>query len=112
VVEDNPDFLVAIARMLRILGYEIATATTAGEAIEKIENWRPKCMILDLLLPDENGIAVLRKARESETGIRVAVVTAVDRASAIDEMETLKPDVVFQKPVDVVALAGWLMSDD
>ena len=76
VVED----LAAQAELARIfltgLGYEVRTAGTAGLAYEIALEWQPDGLLLDLELPDYNGLELLKKLREAGNDAVVVVVTA------------------------------------
>jgi len=68
----------------------------------------PDCLILDLMLPDGNGASVLKHVRESGLPIRVAVATGTSDPAMLAEVAALRPDVLYRKPLDAMALAQWL----
>jgi len=63
IVDDEPQFLRALATSLRGAGYAIDTATTAAEAQAAAALRPPDAVILDLLLPDGSGIDVCKELR-------------------------------------------------
>jgi two-component system KDP operon response regulator KdpE len=63
VVDDEPQFLRALATNLRGAGYEVETAATGAEALAAAGMRPPDAVILDLLLPDTSGIEVCRELR-------------------------------------------------
>jgi two-component system KDP operon response regulator KdpE len=63
VVDDEPQFLRALATNLRGAGYDVETATTGEEALAAAGIRPPDAVILDLLLPDVSGIEVCRELR-------------------------------------------------
>jgi two-component system KDP operon response regulator KdpE len=63
VVDDEPQFLRALATNLRGAGYEVETAATATEALGAAALHPPDAVVLDLLLPDGNGTDVCRELR-------------------------------------------------
>jgi two-component system, OmpR family, KDP operon response regulator KdpE len=63
VVDDEPQFLRALATNLRGAGYEVATAATAAEATVAAGLRPPDAIILDLLLPDGTGTELCRELR-------------------------------------------------
>jgi two-component system KDP operon response regulator KdpE len=63
VVDDEPQFLRALATNLRGAGYEVGTAATAAEAVAAAGLRPPDAVILDLLLPDGSGRDVCRELR-------------------------------------------------
>jgi two-component system, OmpR family, KDP operon response regulator KdpE len=64
VVDDEPQFLRALATNLRGAGYEVDTAETAAAALAAAPLNPPDAVILDLLLPDASGREVTRSLRE------------------------------------------------
>ena len=63
VVDDEPQFLRALATNLRGAGYDVETAATAAEALAAAGLRPPDAVILDLLLPDGTGTEVCRELR-------------------------------------------------
>jgi two-component system KDP operon response regulator KdpE len=87
VVDDEPQFLRALQTNLRGAGYEVATASTAEEALTSAGLHPPEAIILDLLLPDGRGTDVCRRLREW-TEVPIIVVSAVgeeaEKIAALD----------------------------
>jgi two-component system KDP operon response regulator KdpE len=87
VVDDEPQFLRALQTNLRGAGYDVATATTAAEALGAAGLRPPEAIILDLLLPDGSGTDVCRELRQW-TQSPIIVVSAVgeeaEKISALD----------------------------
>ena len=87
VVDDEPQFLRALQTNLRGAGYEVATATTAAEALSSAGLHPPEAIILDLVLPDGRGTDVARELRQW-TKAPIIVVSAVgeevEKISALD----------------------------
>ncbi len=80
VVDDEPQFLRALKTNLRGAGYDVATATTAEEALSGAALHPPDAVILDLLLPDGRGTDVCRELRRW-TDVPIIVVSAVGEES-------------------------------
>ena len=57
--------------MLAPYGYEISVAKDGKEAIEKIFNDNPDCILLDLLLPEKTGFDVLETLKEKKSLLRL-----------------------------------------
>ena len=70
VVEDDPDIAELIAYNLRQEGFEVLKADCAASALTKASRHNPDLILLDLMLPDLDGISlceILRKAPETAT---------------------------------------------
>jgi two-component system, OmpR family, KDP operon response regulator KdpE len=78
VIDDEP----AIQRFLRAAlpghGFRLATAATAAEALDRIVNLRPDVVLLDLGLPDRDGLELLRELR-GWSSVPVVILSARDR---------------------------------
>ncbi len=86
VVEDDRTMADSVVRMLEAEHFEVRRAGTAAEARELLARERFGCMILDLGLPDMNGLDLLRSVREGGAGApRVVVYTA----RALSRAETM-----------------------
>jgi two-component system KDP operon response regulator KdpE len=87
VVDDEPQFLRALATNLRGAGYDVETATTAAEALAAAGLRPPDAIVLDLLLPDGSGIEVCRELRtwsEAPIVLVSAVGEEEEKIAALD----------------------------
>jgi two-component system OmpR family response regulator len=107
VVEDTPDARAALDAMLRRCGMQTACAATLAGALRLLA-WQPDAIVLDLMLPDGNGVEILRRVRTGHMPIIVAVITAASDYRLLDEVQALQPDAFFKKPLDWKALCEWL----
>ena len=76
VVEDNEELAQLLTQRLQSAGYETDLLTTVAEAQTALTMTRYAAMILDLGLPDGNGLSVLREIRQREDPLPVLVLTA------------------------------------
>jgi two-component system KDP operon response regulator KdpE len=87
VVDDEPQFLRALATNLRGAGYDVQTATSAEEALTAAALRPPDAVVLDLLLPDGTGTEVARELR-TWTDVPIVLVSAVgdedEKIAALD----------------------------
>jgi two-component system KDP operon response regulator KdpE len=87
IVDDEPSILATMAPLLRGRGYEVSTATTGHAALEAVDRQPPQLVILDLGLPDLDGIEVCRRLREGRA-IPILVLSArgaeQDKVAALD----------------------------
>ena len=77
VVEDEESIASFVALYLRNAGYGVETAATGVEALAKLESARPSLVVLDLMLPDADGIDVCRRMRKG-TDVPILMLTARD----------------------------------
>jgi two-component system response regulator QseB len=76
VVEDDPRIASMMAKGLRAKGLEVETVATGADALERVGGGGIDLQLLDLGLPDMDGLEVLERLRERGTGIPVIVITA------------------------------------
>ena len=107
LVEDDLDTCEALSRILRHRGYEVDCANSMNEALVKLKAM-PACLVLDLMLPDGNGVELLRRVREAGLPVRVAVATGAGDTDLMSEAILLRPDAFFTKPIDATELVSWL----
>jgi two-component system response regulator QseB len=91
---------------------EVRTAGSVAGAIAQLRDGLVNAVVLDLMLPDGNGSDVLRNLRESNSLARVCVVTAATDARILERVNSLKPDCVLRKPIDVDQLLNGLTPTD
>ncbi|HEY3437237.1 MAG TPA: response regulator [Actinotalea sp.] len=87
VVEDEPTLARALAITLRANRYDVAVAHTGASGLDGMANWHPDLVVLDLGLPDLDGIDVLRALRGwSQVPVVVlsARQTSNDKVNALD----------------------------
>jgi two-component system, OmpR family, alkaline phosphatase synthesis response regulator PhoP len=78
IVDDEPN-IVQLARMyLEREGFRVEAAGDGRAALEKVEQLRPALMILDLMLPELDGMEVCRRLRAEHNPIPIFMVTARD----------------------------------
>ncbi len=107
VCEDDREASAAAAETLRRGGFSVDPAYSADEARRRLVESDYDAMVLDVLLPDQDGVWFLRELRRQERtrGLPVVVVSAVAE-SARRELESEGPEPVdcLQKPVDPARL--------
>jgi len=88
VVDDELLIRKSLSKVLRARGYAVELASTGAEGLQKATEVRPQVMILDMRLPDTDGISVLRRVHEVDPLLQVIVITAFgDVQSAVDAMK-------------------------
>jgi two-component system, OmpR family, response regulator len=78
VVDDEPAISDLVAMALRYEGWQIRTAATGTEAVRVAREFRPDAVVLDMMLPDLDGLEVMRRARAHDPELAVLFLTAKD----------------------------------
>jgi two-component system KDP operon response regulator KdpE len=86
VVDDEPAILTTIAPLLRSRGYEVSTAMSARAALQTVERINPDVIVLDLGLPDLDGIELCRLLRD---GRSTPIIVLSARGAESDKVAAL-----------------------
>lgn len=78
VVEDEPNLADVLVRMLRFEGWQACLALDGATAVQLARDFVPDVVVLDVMLPDIDGIEVLRRMRADNPGLCVLFLTARD----------------------------------
>jgi two-component system OmpR family response regulator len=78
VVDDEANLAELLAMALRLEGWEITVALTGSRAVAAAKRERPDAVVLDMMLPDIDGLEVLRRIRSSFADVPVLFLTARD----------------------------------
>lgn len=75
VVDDDPAIRKALARLLRSASLEVEVFGSAGDLLARNGSLRPACLVLDVHLPDVDGISLLRQLVTATPGLSVVMIT-------------------------------------
>ncbi|MGB3374107.1 MAG: response regulator transcription factor [Microbacterium sp.] len=77
-VDDEPMLTDLLAMALRMEGWEVRTAGSGLEALQVAHDFEPDALVLDVMMPDLDGMGVLRRLREAGNLVPVVFLTAKD----------------------------------
>jgi len=75
IVEDDAFFREIFTDLLKEDGYQVDTASSGNEALEKLARNNYHLVVTDMLLQDVSGLDILSRVKQMDTGIEVIVVT-------------------------------------
>lgn len=101
IVDDEPGVSEAIADLLSGEGYEVDTAASGQEALQKVQENPPDLMLLDILMPGMNGVEALRRVLEAHPALGVIMVTAVYDEDIAQKAMALGAFDYITKPIDI-----------
>jgi two-component system OmpR family response regulator len=78
VVDDEPNLAAVMSSVLRLEGWDVRTAGTGISAVRTGREFRPDAVVLDMMLPDFDGLEVMRRLREDNPRVGVLFLTARD----------------------------------
>jgi two-component system cell cycle response regulator DivK len=108
VVEDNAKNMKLFREVLGASGYRTLEATTAGEAVDMTSTHTPDLVLMDIQLPDFDGVEALQRIRADERTATIPVVALTAQAMQGDRERFLAAgfDGYVSKPVNVRDLIG------
>ncbi|GAA5037715.1 response regulator transcription factor [Actinopolymorpha pittospori] len=108
VVDDERDLAEMIASALRYEGWDTTVSTSAEEALKQVRDFDPAAIVLDVLLPDADGFAVLEKFRAMGVHAPVIFLTALGTTQDRVRGLTVGGDDYVVKPFDLEELVARL----
>lgn len=106
IVEDDKNIREIETFALKNVGYEVEDFSCAKEFYKKIEMKIPSLVLLDIMLPDEDGLEMVRKLRKKEETKDLPVIMVTAKTSEIDKVKGLDlgADDYMTKPFGVMEL--------
>ncbi len=80
LVDDDELILTMLARVLKQEGYEIRSSAGSPDLLESIRAWHPDVVLLDINLPGQSGMDMLKELKSDDVPIEVIMLTADDTA--------------------------------
>jgi two-component system OmpR family response regulator len=108
VVDDETSISDLIATSLRFVGFEVRTAATGSQALSVAEEFKPHAIILDVMLPDQDGFEVCRQIRNEGINVGVLFLTAKDGMEDKVAGLTIGGDDYMTKPFSLEELVARL----
>jgi two-component system chemotaxis response regulator CheY len=88
VVDDAAFMRIRAAKVLQDNGHQVEQAENGLEAVKKYAEWRPDAVLMDITMPEMDGLAALKEIKKLDPAARVAMVTAMGQQAIV--MEALK----------------------
>jgi len=101
IVDDSPILRSTIRTVLERSGHEICgEAGNADEAFSLFAKEKPDLVLLDILLPGESGLDILKKLKAKDPAAKVLIITAVNQEAVNEEARQLGAKGILYKPFD------------
>ena len=122
IVDDDVDSLKLIGLMLKRQGYEVTVADSGGKALKKADEERPNLIILDVMMPDMDGVELVRQLADRNMPLPIIVMSGneqiymqiiemIARQSGIEILGTLnKPFHVAQLETCLKPMLGEMVN--
>jgi DNA-binding NtrC family response regulator len=100
IIDDEADVLASLDELMRSESYQTATASTAAEGLSKLDKEPFDLVLLDISLPDSNGIEVLRTIKRDSPELPVIMITAYDSSQVAFQASREGAESYVTKPWD------------
>jgi DNA-binding response OmpR family regulator len=106
IAEDNPQGAELLDAYLGDTGWEVATALDGEETLEKVRDWQPDLILLDIMMPKISGFEVCKrlKADQATRDIAVLMITALDQTADVERAVEAGTDDFLTKPINQAEL--------
>jgi len=108
VVDDEKKFAKILAERLRLRGFEATPVFDGTSALAQLQMEHFDGMILDLRLPDMDGIQVLRQTREKLSDVKIVILSGHATQQDFDTCRELGAAACFHKPAKISELTKAL----
>jgi len=108
LVDDEKEFVETMSMRLKRRDIDARGVFGGQEALDNIAQEEPDVVVLDLQMPDMNGMEVLRRVREKYPNIETIILTGHGTAAARERAANLGAAGFLEKPVDLVTLIGTI----
>ncbi len=88
VVDDAAFMRVRAAKVLQDNGHQVLEAENGVDAVRKYQEWQPDVVLMDITMPEMDGVTALKEIKKLDPTARVAMVTAMGQQAIV--MEALK----------------------
>ena len=104
LVDDEQDFLEVMSERMRNRGMDVTTASSAKEALEMVKNESFDAIIVDLLMPEMDGLEALENMKKINSDLQVILLTG--NATVEKGIEAMKLGAMdlLEKPADMNSL--------
>jgi DNA-binding NtrC family response regulator len=105
VIDDDPQFCEIVQTFLEGEGYEVRVTSAAREALGHLQDHTPDVVLLDLRMPEINGLELLPRIKELTHGAHIVVVTGLNDYRVADLLYENGADEFVTKPIRLPALS-------
>ncbi|MEE8260748.1 MAG: response regulator [Nitrospinaceae bacterium] len=100
VVDDEVKMCFTLTKLFELSNYSVAVAHNGLEALDKVDSFQPHCILLDIRMPQMNGVEVLKKVKQEHPEIVVIMTTAVITEESREECLKIGAAEYLVKPID------------
>jgi CheY-like chemotaxis protein len=106
IADDNPQGVELLEAYLSGTDYEVRTAADGEETLQRVADWHPDLILLDIMMPKISGFEVCKRVRSNPAtrDIAVLMITALDQPSDVERAVEAGTDDYLTKPINKTEL--------
>ena len=101
VVDNEKEVSNFLASFLKRRNIKVFSATSATAALEIYKKEKPNVVLLDIVMPDMDGLTLLQKLKAIDSGSHIVMLTSRKSPTVIAEVKKLGAEVFLSKPVEL-----------
>lgn len=111
IVDDDPDMLALVQRLLREAGHDASVNVSPRSALHEILEQRPDCVLLDILMPEMDGLELCRELRANPMLSRTKIIVLSTKPYDVDRRRAkeLGADGYLVKPIEIETVVQSLL---
>lgn len=110
VVDDDLDICDVLDQALSSAGHQVKTAQDGTAAIRMVREFNPHIVLLDVMLPRETGLDILKKIREIDKMVKVVMISGLMDLGTAKEAIKMGALEYITKPIDLEQLNEYILS--
>jgi len=112
IIDDNEDIVYSMSELLETYGINVVGKGYNGlDGVELYNKLHPDAVLLDLMMPEYDGLYALREIRKIDPKSVILIVTGGASSSMGDEVDTLQPNKIILKPIDMNSLVETILQE-
>jgi CheY-like chemotaxis protein len=110
IVDDDSDVVAMVEQLVRAAGHQLTTSTESLAAVADIAEQRPDCVLLDIMMPEIDGLELCRRLRQDESLRSMKIIMVTAKAFKFDERRAAEvgADGYILKPIRPATFVGRL----
>jgi len=108
IVENDASILDVVSALLVDEGYEVGSACTEDKILDKIEQFKPNLILLDIIRPTEKGTEICRALKANSRTRHIPVIVLSTHNKVAETVKKVCADEVIPKPFDIFDLLNTI----
>ena len=111
IIDDEKHVRYLLKAVLEPMGHQVGEATNGKEALQSIQRNAPALIIVDIFMPEMDGIELIKNTRCTQTDIKIIAIsgmTSLDGVNVLEVAQRLGATYTLQKPFEIQAFINMV----